>query len=243
MADNRSINKNFRLQDQHIIYEDNHLLAINKPAGILVQGDETGDRPLSELAKEYLKEKYGKPGNVFLGVIHRLDRPVSGLVLLAKTSKALTRMNELFRNDKIQKTYLALTQQKPSQASGQLVHWLVKDEARNVTQAYSNASKGGLRSELNYRLLGREQEYYLLQVNPITGRPHQIRVQLASQGCPLLGDVKYGARTPLPDKSIGLHAFQLQFEHPIQKIPIRILAPLPDKPVWQLFGQLAANLQ
>lgn len=242
MAHNRSFAKIFVLQDKHVVYEDNHLLAINKPTGLLVQGDETGDKPLSELAKNYLKEKYHKPGNVFIGVVHRLDRPVSGLVLLAKTSKALTRMNELFRNDKIQKTYLALTQQTPPRTTDRLVHWLIKDEAHNVTKAYSTGNKGGLQSELSYQVLGQEQEYYLLQVNPVTGRPHQIRVQLASQGCPLLGDIKYGARAPLPDKSIGLHAFRLQFEHPTQKNLIQLIAPLPEKPFWQPFQKLATDL-
>jgi 23S rRNA pseudouridine1911/1915/1917 synthase len=233
----------FALRDHHLVYEDNHLLVINKPAGILVQGDETGDKPLSELAKDYLREKYQKPGNVFMGVVHRLDRPVSGLVLLAKTSKALTRMNELFRNDKIQKTYLAITQQKTPKATDQLVHWLVKDESRNVTKAYATNQKKGLRSELSYQLLGQHQEYYLLQVNPVTGRPHQIRVQLASQGCPLLGDLKYGARTPLPDKSIGLHAWQLQFEHPTQKTIICLTAPLPEKLIWLQFQNLIPSSQ
>ncbi|KAA5548698.1 RluA family pseudouridine synthase [Adhaeribacter rhizoryzae] len=232
----------FAIQNRHVVYEDNHLLVINKPAGILVQGDETGDKPLSELAKEYLKEKYHKPGNVFMGVVHRLDRPVSGLVLLAKTSKALTRMNELFRTDKIKKTYLAITGQKPPQDVARLVHWLVKDEARNITKAFPNGNKGGLQSELSYQLLGQEQEYYLLQVNPVTGRPHQIRVQLASQGCPLLGDLKYGAKTPLPDKSIGLHAYQLQFEHPTQKTLVQLTAPLPENAIWQPFRKLAAGL-
>ena len=232
----------FALRDEHILYEDNHLLAINKPAGILVQGDETGDKPLSELAKEYIKEKYNKPGNVFMGVVHRLDRPVSGVVLMAKTSKALSRMNELFRSKQTRKTYLALSFRRPPLEHDQLIHWLVKDESRNITKAFARENKSGQRSELSYTFLGTQEDYHLLQVEPITGRPHQIRVQLASQGCPILGDLKYGATTPLPDKSIALHAFRLQFEHPVQKTPIQITAPLPNKAPWQLFKQMAADL-
>jgi 23S rRNA pseudouridine1911/1915/1917 synthase len=232
----------FKLLDQHIIYEDNHLLAINKPAGILVQGDETGDLPLSELAKVYLKEKYNKPGNVFAGVAHRLDRPVSGLVLLAKTSKALSRLNELFRSNKIKKTYLALTHKRPPQQTDQLLHWLLKDEARNITKAFTRENTSGQRSELSYTLLAQEKDQYLLQVNPVTGRPHQIRVQLASQGCPITGDLKYGALQPLPDKSICLHAYQLQFEHPTQKTLISLKASLPATAWWQPFWNITANL-
>lgn len=231
-----------KLQNHHILFEDNHLLAINKPAGILVQGDETGDPPLSELAKEYLRQKYGKPGNVFMGVVHRLDRPVSGVVLLAKTSKALARMNELFRSNKTRKTYLAITDQKPPQAQDQLIHWLVKDPARNITKAFARENKSGQRSELLYTFLGSHQGYHLVQVNPVTGRPHQIRVQLASQGCPITGDLKYGAPAPLPDKSIGLHAFQLAFEHPVQKTPVVISAPLPEKAPWLMFQDLVRDL-
>jgi len=232
---------NFKIEDQHIVYEDNHLLAVNKPAGILVQGDETGDAPLSELAKIFIKAKYDKPGNVFMGVAHRLDRPVSGLVLLAKTSKALSRLNELFRNDKIKKTYLALTVKRPPRQTDRLVHWLVKDETRNVTKAFARENKSGLRSELNYTWLGEAGAYYLLQVNPVTGRPHQIRVQLASQGCTIAGDLKYGAPAPLSDKSIALHAYQLQFEHPTQKTLITLKAPLPATPVWQPFHNIILN--
>lgn len=230
------------LQDHQILYEDNHLLAINKPAGVLVQGDETGDAPLSELAKEYLRRKYGKPGNVFVGVVHRLDRPVSGVVLLAKTSKALARMNELFRSNKTRKTYLALTTSKPPKTQDRLVHWLVKDAARNTTKAFAKENKSGLRAELSYTFLASQQAYHLVQVNPVTGRPHQIRVQLASQGCPIAGDLRYGAPAPMPDKSICLHAFQLAFAHPVQQTPVTITAPLPDTPPWTLFQAQAAGL-
>lgn len=230
------------LQDHHILFEDNHLLAINKPAGVLVQGDETGDVPLSELAQEYLRRKYNKPGKVFIGVVHRLDRPVSGVVLLAKTSKALARMNELFRSHKTQKSYLAITNNKPPREQDQLIHWLVKDEARNVTRAFARENKSGQRSELSYTWLGSQQAYHLLAVNPVTGRPHQIRVQLASQGCPITGDLKYGAPTPLPDKSICLHAFRLAFEHPVQKTPVRISAPLPENAPWALFKDLVRQI-
>jgi len=230
------------LQDSDILYEDNHLLAINKPAGILVQGDETGDIPLSELAKEYLKNKYQKPGNVFMGVVHRLDRPVSGVVVLAKTSKALARMNELFRSNKAQKTYLALSQGRPPRQQDRLVHWLVKDEARNITKAFAKENKNGSRSELSYTLLAQEQDYFLLQVNPVTGRSHQIRVQLTSQGCPIIGDLKYGAPAPLPDKSIALHSFRLAFAHPVLKTPLQITAFPPAIAPWPLFKAQTALL-
>ena len=226
-----------------VLYEDNHVLAVNKPAGLLVHGDETGDATLADMAKAYIKEKYNKPGNVFVGVVHRLDRPVSGVVLLAKTSKALARMNELFRSNKTQKTYLALTTSKPPKSQDRLVHWLVKDAARNTTKAFARENKSGLRAELSYTLLASQQGYTLLQVNPVTGRPHQIRVQLASQGCPIAGDLRYGAPAPMSDKSICLHAFQLAFIHPVQQMPVVIRAPLPAQAPWTLFQQQVAALE
>ncbi|TPE44678.1 RluA family pseudouridine synthase [Pontibacter mangrovi] len=222
-----------------VLFEDNHVLVVNKPAGLLVHGDETGDVTLADLAKEYIREKYNKPGNVFVGVVHRLDRPVSGVVLLAKTSKALTRLNELFRSKKTVKTYWAVVQNRPKQEQGNLVHWLVKDSSRNVTKAFAKENAAGSRSELNYRLLSVQQGKYLLEVNPITGRPHQIRVQLSSMHCPILGDLKYGAAQPLPDKSIALHARRLQFTHPTLKTQITVSAPPPAAPVWAPFRQLA----
>lgn len=223
------------VKELEVLFEDNHVLVVNKPAGLLVHGDETGDVTLADLAKEYIKHKYNKPGNVFVGVVHRLDRPVSGVVLMAKTSKALTRLNELFRSKKTKKTYWAVVQNKPQNEQGNLVHWLIKDSSKNVTKAYTKENAAGARSELNYKLLSTHQGKYLLEVNPITGRPHQIRVQLASMKCPILGDLKYGAAQPLPDKSIALHARQLQFEHPTLKTPITVSAPPPAAPVWDPF--------
>ncbi|GHM99177.1 RNA pseudouridine synthase [Cytophagales bacterium WSM2-2] len=219
-----------------VLYEDNHLLAVNKTSGVLVQGDETGDEPLVELCKKYIKEKYKKPGEVFLGVVHRIDRPVSGVVIFARTSKSLDRMNALFRDRQTKKTYWAIVQSKPAKESGTLVHWLVKNEAKNKTTAYARENKEGQRSELSYQLLRQRSDYFLLEVNPITGRPHQIRVQLASMGCPIVGDLKYGYDQPNPDKSICLHARQLEFIHPVKKEKISLVAPLPSDELWNLFS-------
>jgi 23S rRNA pseudouridine1911/1915/1917 synthase len=225
----------------NILYEDNHLLVINKPCGILVQGDETGDEPLVEMAKAFIKQKYQKPGEVFLGVVHRLDRPVSGVVVFARTSKALERMNELFRNKETKKTYLALVTTRPPKDTDTLIHWLEKDEKRNKTTAYIRESAKGQRSELTYQLKGHSSGKFLLEVNPVTGRPHQIRVQLATMGCPILGDLKYGAAAPLPNASIALHAHKLEFIHPVKKERIEIVADLPPTNHWKTFPSLFSD--
>ena len=218
-----------------IIFEDNHLLVINKDAGVLVQGDKTGDTPLSDLAKAYVKEKYQKPGDVFMGVIHRIDRPVSGLVLMARTSKALERMNEQFKNREIEKKYLAVVRNRPPANAGNLVHWLIKNPETNVTKAYEKEVPNSMRSELNYKLIGELDGFYLLEVNPITGRPHQIRVQLASMNCPIVGDNKYGYPRGNKDKSICLHAHSVKFMHPVKKEEMQLFAALPQDNFWQKF--------
>jgi 23S rRNA pseudouridine1911/1915/1917 synthase len=218
-----------------VLYEDNHLLVVNKPAGTLVQGDETGDEPLVETLKRYIKEKYDKPGAVFLGVVHRLDRPVSGVTVFARTSKALERMNALFRERQTKKTYWAIVANKPKEDSGNLVHWLLKDEKKNKTTAFRNVHPGALRSELNYRIISKQNGYYLLEVNPITGRGHQIRVQLQSMGCPIVGDLKYGYPEANADQNICLHARQLEFEHPVKKEKMILQADALRSDFWSLF--------
>jgi 23S rRNA pseudouridine1911/1915/1917 synthase len=218
-----------------VIYEDNHLLIVNKAPGILVQGDETGDAPLAELCKTYVKKKYNKPGAVFMGVVHRLDRPVSGIVVLARTSKALERMNALFRERETKKTYWAVVGNRPQATQATLIHWLQKDEKKNKTTAYTRETLGAQRSELNYQMLKQAGEKFLLEVNPITGRPHQIRVQLSTMGCPIVGDLKYGAPDANPDGSICLHARALEFVHPVKKEVMRFESPTPNTGCWKLF--------
>ena len=222
-----------------VLFEDNHLIAVNKPAGWLVQGDNTGDTPLAERVKQYIKEKYRKPGEVFLGVIHRLDRPVSGVVLFARTSKALERMNQQFRERETQKTYRAVVERKPGKPEDTLIHWLRKDESKNKTAWFSRETPDALRSELSYSILEEANGFYLLDVRPITGRPHQIRVQLAAIGCPIVGDLRYGAPSALDDARIALHARSLTFIHPVSKAATAINAPLPDHSVWNQFTSFA----
>lgn len=226
-----------------VIFEDNHLLVVNKRSGVLVQGDNTGDTPLVELCKTYIGEKYQKPGAVFLGVVHRIDRPVSGLVILARTSKSLERMNAMFRENRIQKTYWAITDRKPPAPEGTLVNWLVKDERKNKTTAYPRETPGALHSELSYEVIGNKGGRWLLKVKPVTGRPHQIRAQLAFMGSPIVGDAKYGSEVPPSGKAIALHARKLEFVHPVRKDEITLHAPLPRTEYWLPFAEFDKHTQ
>ena len=217
-----------------VIYEDNHLIAVNKNCHELVQGDKTGDTSLADLLKTWLKEKYAKPGNVFVGVTHRLDRPVTGVVVFAKTSKALPRMDELFRTGEIKKTYWAIVRNRPPEVEQELTHWLVRNEKQNKSYVCTPSQKRDARKAvLHYRLLAQSENYYLLEIDLQTGRHHQIRCQLAAIGCPIRGDLKYGAGHSNPDGGISLHARRVSFVHPVSKRPIDIVAPVPDEPLWK----------
>ena len=218
-----------------VVYEDNHIIVVNKTASEIVQGDKTGDTPLSETVKQYLKEKYNKPGNVFLGVTHRLDRPVSGLVVFAKTSKALSRLNDMFRNGEVKKTYWAIVRNRPPAPEGELTHWLVRNEKQNKSYAYDKEVKDSKKAILCYKEIGHSQNYHLLEVDLKTGRHHQIRCQLAKMGCPIKGDLKYGSPRSNPDGSICLHARRISFIHPVSKESIHIEAPVPGGNLWNGF--------
>ena len=218
-----------------VVYEDNHIIVVSKTSSEIVQGDKTGDTPLSETVKEYIKEKYAKPGNVFLGVTHRLDRPVSGLVVFAKTSKALSRLNDMFRLGEVKKTYWAIVKERPEELEGELTHWLVRNEKQNKSYAYDKERPNSKKAILRYKLIGHSQNYHLLEVDLQTGRHHQIRCQLAKMGCPIKGDLKYGSPRSNPDGSICLHARRVTFVHPVSKELIDLVAPLPSGNLWNGF--------
>lgn len=216
-----------------VVYEDNHIIIVSKCSGEIVQGDKTGDTPLSETVKAYIKEKYAKAGNVFIGVVHRLDRPVSGLVVFARTSKALARLNNMFRNGDIHKIYWAITANCPVEEEGILTDWLVRNEKQNKSYAYKHEVPNSRQAVLKYKVIGHSDRYHLLEIQLLTGRHHQIRCQLASIGCPIKGDLKYGAKRSNPDGSISLLARRVEFVHPVSKQQISVEAPLPSDRLWQ----------
>ena len=216
-----------------VVYEDNHILIVNKQSGEIVQGDKTGDRPLSDIVKAYLREKYAKPGAVFLGVVHRLDRPVSGLVVFARTSKALTRLNKMFAEGEVHKTYWAIVKNTPREPEGTLENWLVRNEKQNKSYAYDQEKPNAKKAILRYRTISHSDNYTLLEVQLLTGRHHQIRCQLAAMGCPIKGDLKYGAPRSNPDGSISLMSRKVEFVHPVSKEIIIVEATVPDDTLWR----------
>lgn len=224
-----------------VVYEDNHIIIVNKTCREIVQGDKTGDKPLSEMLKEWLKDKYAKPGNVFVGVTHRLDRPVSGLVIFAKTSKALSRLNEMFRTGQVKKTYWAVVKNNPPAQAGTLVHYLTRNEKQNKSTAYISPRTGAQRAELDYALIATGDNYKLLEVDLKTGRHHQIRCQLAKMGCPIKGDLKYGAERSNPDGGISLHARRVCFEHPVSHVVVDVTAPVPNDPLWKALSAMVGE--
>lgn len=220
-----------------VLYEDNHIIVVNKNSGEIVQGDKTGDVPLSDIVKSWIKDKYNKPGNVFLGVVHRLDRPVQGVVVFAKTSKALSRLNDMFRTADVHKTYWAITKNRPEEPEGTLTHWLVRNEKQNKSYAYDTEKPNAKKAVLHYKLLAESDNYNLMEINLMTGRHHQIRCQMAHIGCPIKGDLKYGAKRSNIDGSISLLARKIEFVHPVSKEQITVVAPLPDDTLWHSFGK------
>jgi 23S rRNA pseudouridine1911/1915/1917 synthase len=218
-----------------ILYEDNHLIAVYKRSSDLVQGDKTGDISLDTEIKKYIAQKYKKPGEVFLGVVHRLDRPVSGVVLFARTSKALERLNEMFREKKVKKTYLAIVKERPPEDEETITHFLKKNEAQNKSYVYDTEVKGSKEASLTYRLKGRSEKYYLLEIELHSGRHHQIRAQLAKIGCPIKGDLKYGFPRSNEDGGISLLARRLEFIHPVKNEPVSITAHFPEGDIWSVF--------
>ncbi|MDD4590087.1 MAG: RNA pseudouridine synthase [Parabacteroides sp.] len=216
-----------------VIYEDNHIIAVDKTCSEIVQGDKTGDAPLSDMLKAWLKEKYAKPGQVFVGVTHRLDRPVSGVVIFAKTSKALTRMNDMFRDGEVKKIYWAIVKNEPPVQEGELVNWLVRNEKQNKSYAYDNERPDAKKAVLDYKVIAHSDRYFLLEIELKTGRHHQIRCQLANIGCPIKGDLKYGFARSNPDGGISLHARSAEFIHPVSKQKVKIVASVPDDNLWK----------
>jgi 23S rRNA pseudouridine1911/1915/1917 synthase len=224
-----------------ILYEDNHIIALNKKVSELVQGDKTGDISLDIQVKEYLKIKYHKQGNVFLGVVHRLDRPASGVLLFARTGKALTRLNDLFRNNEINKKYWAIVKNKPTSRSGLLIHYLVRNQDQNKSYAYDKLVPNSKEARLRYEIQTRSDRYFLLEIDLYTGRHHQIRCQLSKINCPVKGDLKYGYERSNTDSGISLHAREIQFIHPVKKKLLHIMAPVPDERLWKIFEDMMGN--
>lgn len=229
MAEKIVSNKN----NLQVLHEDNHIIVINKRVGDIVQGDKTGDKPLSEVVKEYIKEKYNKPGEVYLGVVHRLDRPTTGIVVFARTSKALTRLNDLFKNRETQKTYWAVVKNQPPKAEDNLVHFLKRNEKNNTSKAHTKEVPESKKASLDYKIIATLNNYFALEINLHTGRHHQIRAQLSAIGCPIKGDLKYGFDRSNPDGGIHLHARKLVFTHPVTKESIEIIAPVPNDVIWK----------
>ncbi|RLD87838.1 MAG: RNA pseudouridine synthase [Bacteroidetes bacterium] len=223
---------------ERILLEDNHLIVVNKLPSEIVQGDKTGDEPLSETLKQYLKVKYSKPGNVFVGVVHRLDRPVSGVVIFAKTSKALTRLNNMVKERTIKKTYWAIVKKPPPREADTLIHHLVRNPKKNKSFAYKKPVENSKEAILSYKMIAVSKDYYLLEIDLHTGRHHQIRAQLSAIGCPVKGDLKYGFPRSNPDGSISLHARKIEFIHPVKKEPVTVIAPPPKDALWDYFSSL-----